>query len=193
MIAGLFALFSCQSKLGKADSIDLSSVPVQQVRDMFVVDTENGRLKMRMEGALMERYESDTSSFELFPEGFYVYIYDEQGDLQTTISADKARHTKNKNGNELWMVTGNVVTKNLKNREVMESDTIYWDRTNEVYWTDSYVKMYSPDGFVQGYGMRSNQREHNSVIQRPFNSYAFVEGEQAPVDTANFIGPVLKK
>lgn len=192
-MAGLFVLFSCRSKLRQADRIDLSSVPVQQVRDMFVVDTENGRLKMRMEGALMERYETDTSSYELFPEGFYVYLYDEQGDLQTTIFSDKARHTKSKGGDELWMVTGHVVTKNLKNREVMESDTIYWDRTNEVYWTDSYVRIYSPDGFIQGYGMRSDQREHVSVIHRPFNSYAFTEGEQAPEDTANFIGPVLKK
>ncbi len=193
MMAGLFALFSCQGKLGKADRVDLSSVPVQQVKDMFVVDTENGRLKMRMEGGLMQRFETDTSSYELFPEGFYVYIYDEQGDLQTTISSDKARHTKEKDGDELWMVTGHVVTKNLKSREVMESDTIYWDRSKDLYWTDSYVRMYSPDGFVQGYGMRSDQREHHSVIHRPFNSYAFVDGEEAPVDTVNLIGPILKK
>ena len=192
-MAGLFGLFSCRGKLGQADRIDLSQVPVQQVRDMFVVDSENGRIKMRMEGGAMERYETDTSSYEVFPEGFFVYIYDELGDLQTTITAQKARHTKSKKGDEIWMVTGDVVTNNIKAREVMESDTIYWDRTNEVYWTDCYVKMYSPDGFVQGYGMRSNQQEHNSVIFRPFNSYAFVDEEQEPVDSVNLIGPILKK
>ena len=192
MMVGLFGLFSCQGKLGKADRIDLSQVPVQTVRNMFVVDSENGRMKMRMEAGLMERYETDTSSYELFPEGFFVYVYDEQGDLQTTISSQKARHSKD-NGKEVWMVTGNVVTNNIKSREVMESDTIYWDKINEVYWTDSYVKMYSPDGFVQGYGMRSNQKEQNSIIYRPFNSYAFVEEEQEPVDSVNLIGPTLKK
>ena len=89
-MAGLFVLFSCKGKLGEADRIDLSSVPLQTVRNMFVVDTENGRLKLRMEGGLMERYETDTSSYELFPNGFQVYVYDEQGDLETTIFSDKS-------------------------------------------------------------------------------------------------------
>lgn len=193
MMAGLFVLFSCKGKLGEADRIDLSSVPLQTVRNMFVVDTENGRLKLRMEGGLMERYETDTSSYELFPNGFQVYVYDEQGDLETTIFSDKARHSKAKGGkDEVWMVSGNVITKNIKSREVMESDTLYWDRTKELIWTDCYVKMYSPDGFMQGYGMESDQRARNTVIRNPFNSYVFIEGEEEPVDSVNFIGPTLK-
>ena len=57
--------------------------------------------------------------------------------LLSTSQRNIYRHTTDKKGNELWMVTGNVVTNNIKSREVMESDTIYWDRTNEVYWTGS--------------------------------------------------------
>lgn len=193
MMAGLFVLSSCKGKLGKADRVDIESVPLQTVRNLFVVDTENGLLKMRMEGGLMQRFETDTSTYEWFPEGFSVFVYDEDGDLETTIQSKRARHTTpKKDGHEVWLVCGDVRVENIEKREVMESDTLYWDRTRELIWTDCYVKIYSPDGFMQGYGMESDQRARNTLIKRPFNSYAFTDGEEQQVDSVNLIGPVFR-
>ena len=48
----------------------------------------------------MERYERDTLSFELFPEGFFVYGYTDDEKLETEIVADNARHLKYKDGRE---------------------------------------------------------------------------------------------
>ena len=77
----------------------------------------------------------------------------------------------------------------------METDTLYWDRKNEKLYTDCYVKLYSPDGFMQGYGMESDQRARESVIKRPFNSFGYVNQDTTAVkiDSVNFIGPLLKK
>lgn len=193
-MVGLFSLLfagSCGQNLGRADHINIKEVPVQSVRDMFVVSTNNGVLTMRVEAGLMERYENDTLSYELFPEGFCVYSYNEDGRLETTITAECAKHTKDKKGDEIWMATGNVVVTNIINQEVMESDTLYWNRAKETIWTDCYVKMYSPDGFMQGYGMESDQRARNTTIKNPFNSYAFVEEGEEEVDSVNLVGPVL--
>ena len=43
--------------------------------------------------------------------------------------------------------------------------------------------------------MRSDEKVTNSVIMRPFNSYGVVvqDSTQVRIDTANFIGPLLKK
>jgi LPS export ABC transporter protein LptC len=194
LMVGLFSLFSCGENLRRAEQINLAEIPIQTVRDMFVVDTKNGLLTMRMEAKLMERYETDTLSYELFPEGFCVYSYDEKGRLETTIKADRAKHSKaSKGSDEVWVATGNVVVTNIFNQEVMESDTLYWNREKEIIWTDCYVKMYSPDGFMQGYGMESDQRARNTVIKKPFNSYAFVEESEKQVDSVNFVGPVVPR
>ena len=77
----------------------------------------------------------------------------------------------------------------------METDTIYWDRKKKEIYTDCYIKMFSPDGFMQGYGMRSDERARNSIILRPFDSYGIVVRDSADVviDSVNFIGPLLKK
>ena len=189
-----FVVFSCKGKLGEADSINLEEAPGQTVDDMFIVQTNNGKIQMRAEAPLMERYERDTLSFELFPEGFFVYGYTDDEKLETEIVADNARHLKYKDGRESWEAFGNVVVKNLIKQEVMETDTLYWDQKNEKIYTHCYVRMYSPDGFMQGYGMESDQRARNSIIFNPFNSYGILEqDEDVLVDSVNFIGPVQKK
>ena len=189
-----FVVYSCKGKLGEAADLKLDETPVQTVRDMFVVQSENGRIQMRASADLMEKYERDTLSYELFPEGFSVYGYTEEGLLETEIVADNARHVKYKDGRETWEAFGNVVVKNLIKQETMETDTLYWDQKNERIYTHCYVKLYSPDGFMQGYGMESDQRARDHTIFNPFNSYGIIvqDTTEVVIDTVNFIGPLLK-
>lgn len=190
-----FVVYSCKGKLEMTGTVDMESTPVQTVDDMFVVQTENGLLKMRMESPLMERYQTDSLSYELFPKGIAVFGYNEEGLLETELTSDHARHLSYEDGRESWEAYGNVVVKNIINQEVMETDTLYWDRKNERLYTHCYVKLHSPDGFMQGFGMESDQRARESIIKRPFNSFGYVNQDTTAVkiDSANFIGPLLKK
>ena len=193
-LAVAFVVYSCKGKLGEAADLKLDETPIQTVRDMFVVQSENGRIQMRASADLMEKYERDTLSYELFPEGFSVYGYTEEGLLETEIVADNARHVKYKDGRETWEAFGNVVVKNLIKQETMETDTLYRDQKNERIYTHCYVKLYSPDGFMQGYGMESDQRARDHTIFNPFNSYGIIvqDTTEVVIDTVNFIGPLLK-
>ena len=190
-----FVVYSCKGKLEMTGTVDMESTPVQTVDDMFVVQTENGLLKMRMESPLMERYQTDSLSYELFPKGIAVFGYNEEGLLETELTSDNARHLSYEDGRESWEAYGNVVVKNIINQEVMETDTLYWDRKNERLYTHCYVKLHSPDGFMQGFGMESDQRARESIIKRPFNSFGYVNQDTTAVkiDSANFIGPLIKK
>lgn len=170
-------------------------MPVQTADSLVSIQTQNGQIQVRMETPRMERYENDSVSLQLFPEGFAVYSYIEGGLLETSIIADNARHEKYSDGRESWSAFGNVVVTNLINKEVMETDTLYWDRQNEKIYTDCYVRLYSPDGFMQGYGMESDQRARNSVIFNPFNSYGIIvqDSTKVNIDSVNFIGPFKKR
>ena len=194
MVATVF--FSCSGKLKQAESLNLEETPRQTVDNVFAVQSEDGLLKMRLEAPLLERYEKDTVSIELFPEGFALFAYNGEGLLETTIVSDKAAHYTYKATNgELWEVTGGVVIQNVIEQETMETDTLYWDRMAGKIYTDSYIRMYSRDGFMQGYGMTSDQNAHDAVLLRPFNSYSVVVQDTTAVyiDSVNFIGPFLKK
>ena len=193
-LAVAFVIYSCKGKLGEAAELKLDEVPVQTVRDMFIVQSENGKIQMRASADLMEKYERDTLSYELFPEGFSVYGYTDEGLVETEIVSDKARHLKYDDGRETWEAYGNVVVRNLIKQETIETDTLYWDQKNERIYTHCYVKIYSPDGFMQGYGMESDQRARDHILYNPFNSYGIVVQDTTEVvlDTVNFIGPLLK-
>ena len=194
-VAVAFVVYSCKGKLGKTEAKSLEESPMQTVDGMLVVHSENGKIQMRMEADVMERYQKDSVSYELFPAGFSVLAYTEEGLLETQIVSDQAKHLKFKDGRESWEAYGNVVVKNLIKKEVMETDTLYWDQKKEKIYTHCYVKMYSPSGFMQGYGMESDQRARNSIIFRPFDSYGVVvqDSTKVLVDSVNFIGPMQKK
>jgi len=175
----------------------MSSTPVQTVEDMFFVQTENGILKLRVESPLMQKFETDTLSFDLFPKGVAVYAYSPEGALETIILAEKARHdrSRNKSSDEIWAAYGNVRVKNTIKQETMETDTLYWNQSEKEIYTHCYVKMYSPSGFMQGYGMRSDEMARNANILLPFDSYGVIvqDTTKVVIDSANFIGPLLKK
>ena len=194
-LAVAFVVYSCKGKLAEAEAVNMDEIPMQTVDDMFIVQSKNGVIQMRAQAPLMEKYEKDSLSYELFPEGFFVYGYADDGLLETEIIADNAKHVKHDNGEETWSAFGNVVVKNLINQEVMETDTLYWDQKNEKIYTHCYVRMYSPKGFLQGYSMESDQRARNSIIFKPFNSYGIVvqDTTQVLIDSVNFIGPMRKK
>ena len=190
-----FVVYSCKDELGRAKDLNLEVTPVQTVENMFIVQSKNGVIQMRAEGDIMEKYEKDSLSYELFPKGFYVYGYTEEGLLETEIIADNAIHMTYKDGRETWEAFGNVVVKNLIKQETLETDTLYWDQKNERIYTHCYVKMYSPSGFMQGFGMESDQRARNNIIFNPFNSYGIVaqDSTNVVIDSVNFIGPIRKK
>ena len=189
-----FVVYSCKGKLAETDLVREGEIPIQSVDDMFIVQTENSIIKLRAEAPLMERFENDSLSYELFPKGIAVYGYTEEGKLETQIVADNAKHLKFKDGRETWSAFGNVVVTNLINQEIMETDTLYWDQKNEKIYTHCYVRLYSPDGFMQGYGMQSDQRARDTELFNPFNNYAIMtqDSTQVVIDSVNFIGPIQK-
>ena len=202
-IAAVFSVailvVSCKAKMAQAEVLNLKDTPVQTIDDMFAVQTKNGLVVMRVEASVMERYDNDTSAYESFPKGIAIYGYSDDGLLETIIVSDDGRHLTKKRRNavpqeEIWEAFGNVVIHNVLKQETMETDTLYWNQAKNEIYTDCYVKMYSPQGFLQGYGMRSDDHARNAILLEPFNGYGYTVRDSSAVviDSVNFIGPLVK-
>jgi hypothetical protein len=107
---------SCGNTLDSVDADKVTDAPTQVVLGMDAAQTENGMVQMRMQAARMERYElPEDESCELFPDGFMVLAYNEEGLLETKIVSDQAKHTIKKQKDEQWSAYGNVVIFNYIN------------------------------------------------------------------------------
>ena len=189
-------VISCGNRTAKGEIVDVNAIPRQTVDSMYAVQSNNGILQMRMEARLMQRFQNDSTktSYELFPQGFDVYAYNKEGLLETHIHSLVAKHTTTKD-DEKWEAFGDVVIKNFIKGEIMETDTLYWDREEKKIYTHCFVKMHSPQGFMQGYGMESDEMARNAKILKPFDSYGIIQDSTSAVyiDTENFIGPQITK
>ena len=187
-------LSSCRGD--ETASIDFSVTPVQVVHDMYMLQSGKGEAVMRMSAPLMERYsytkDSTEVSYEIYSGGFLVKEYIENGTLETTIEAEKAKHVTTA-GAESWSAFGNVVITNYIKGERMETDTIYWNREEQQIYTDCYVRLTSDSNLLQGYGMTSDERARNAIILRPFDWYAIDrDSTYQYIDTINQMGPARR-
>ena len=173
-------VFSCKESIEKTDALTaVDSLSTQTVRDMELIETKFGKVSLRFRAPLMESYSLLAEPFEIFPQGLEATTYTPEGELETMITANIAIHFTT-NENERWEAYGNVVIVNHIEEQTLLTDTLYWDRTKQQISTQAFVKMFSPQGLMQGYGMESDEKAYNAVILRPFNSWGVIRQDTLP-------------
>ena len=184
---------------GKSEStpLDFELTPMQVVYNMEILQTERGVTTMRMTAPTLQHFEfrkdSMDQSYDYYPDGIHVDAYTSDGALETTVDADEARHITTP-GQEEGKAFGNVQVVNIAKRERMESDTMYWVQDEKRIYTDCYVRISSPQGVMQGYGMESDERANKTIILKPFDSFSRMQDStEVVIDSANFIGPLKEK
>lgn len=188
-------ILSCKENLPATNSVDAGVFPSQTIENMSVQQTDGGIVVLRIVAPVMERFTNGKEPYDNFPKGLNVKAFTKEGLLETEIKADFAKHT-NVPAQEIWEAHGNVVVNNYIKGEKMVTDTLYWDRVNKKIFTKCWVKLTTPDLFMQGYGMESDDKARNAIILRPFDSYAIVERDSLEVpyiDSINFVGPIILK
>ena len=199
IIAACAAIMLYSGCSGKAEStpLDFELTPMQVVRNMEILQTERGVTTMRMTAPTLQHFEfrkdSTDQSYDYYPDGIHVDAYTSDGALETTVDADEARHITTP-GQEEWKAFGNVRVVNIAKRERMESDTMYWVQDEKRIYTDCYVRISSPQGVMQGYGMESDERANRTILLKPFDSFSRMQDStEVVIDSANFIGPLKEK
>ncbi len=196
--AAIMLLSSCNEE-ETGDSLNTEKVPIQVVKDMEFLQSDKGFIQLRMNSPKMEhfQYSKDNEEiiYDLYSDGFHVDLYTPDGALETEINSKQAKH-ETTSGKEAWSAFGDVVIINHIKQERVESDTIYWDRAKEKIHTDCYVRITSPQGVMQGYGMESDERARHAVILKPFDSYSVMQDSTHRIeitDSLNFMGPPVQR
>lgn len=96
-----------------------------------------------------------------FPEGILIHFYEKDGQLSSTIRADRGFHDKREN---LYRGEGDVRVHNIIKDQKLASEELFWDPNKEIIYTNKFVTVEEPNRLLKGTGMEADEG---------FNEYRF--------------------
>jgi len=177
-------LMSCHNNKVKLSSIDDDkNVPTMEMDSLKIEYTEKGLLRMDLRAPSMQRFMLAEEPYSEFNKGIHIYFYTATRELESEIVADYALNKEKPE--ELWKATGNVVITNYTKQQTLYTDTLYWNREQQIIYTDAFVRIVTPDSEIKGLqGMTSDERFSDYEIRTVRESHVLVN-EEAESDSTN--------
>ena len=149
-------VLSCNNEPKKVKKQEPYTGPVSVVDDFHAVFTDSARVLYRIASDHMEELQNGD---RVFPKGIYVETLDGADTLESTLESDSAYFVKKK---QLWILKKDVKLHNLKTKERMYSEELFWDMaatdsTNVYVKEETYVTIKTPTQGFTGYGLRTSQ------------------------------------
>ncbi len=144
---------------------DKKTIPGVTAYNSEVVYTEEGRVVLKVIAPETVYYQFADEPYTEFPNGITVFTYDENLNLESSLTAKYAIYYEKK---MLWQAKTNVVAKNRKG-EVLYTEELYWDQMKHIIYTNVNVKINSVSGIIYGKGMVADESFVNWEIKEPYN------------------------
>jgi LPS export ABC transporter protein LptC len=160
----LFLLSGCRSDDEKLKAIThVPTASLLSARHIDVVYSESGELQARVTADLVNRFSGDYPYLE-FPKGFTIFMYDSLKQVETTITGDYGKRIET---TRIMEAKGNVVVRNEKKKEQLNTELLTWDEKKHIIYTRVPVKITTPGKVLFGDGMESDESFSDYTIIRP--------------------------
>ena len=154
--------FSCKNNFKEVQQIGvLQNEPIGIAEHMNLKYTDSGRLKANLVGPKMLDFSNREFSYNEFPEGVTLYLFDEQS-KKSTIIADYAIVYNN---TDLIDLRGNVLI-TTETKDSIFAEQLFYDEKRDWVFSNKPVRYVSPTKIVTGNAFDSN---------RDFTSYGISE------------------
>jgi LPS export ABC transporter protein LptC len=173
MVIPMVMLFSCENPIAEVQEIArVDTLPAVSAFNIEYLRTSSAQKQVVLRSKQMDRYTERANSYSEFPQGFEITFYDTLGIESSFIKADYGIDYKNKGRLE---ARNNVIVKNLETKEQLNTENLIWDRNKKIIYTNSFVKITSPDKVIFGDSMWATEDFSKRRIHRIKNSYFDVE------------------
>ena len=145
--------------------------PLRTLDNAIIKHSEEAVIKAEIKAEkLLELQNGDKE----FPFGMAIEFFDEKGDITGTLRADYAYYTIEENR---WKATGDVVVNNIKNKEILRSEELFWEPKEENISTDKFVRIESPEQVISGTGLQAKQDFSSWTIKKQEGTFDINEDE----------------
>ena len=127
--------------------------PVLSTKNVELVFSDSGRVQATLYSRLLNQF-TTPESYEEFPEGFRVVMYDSAFRIETTISAAYGKRIDN---TRIMEAKGNVIVRNELKKQQLNTERLTWDEHRKLIFSKAPVKITTPDKVLFGDGLESNE------------------------------------
>jgi len=142
-------IYSCRNDIEKIQALsDEMRLPAQSGKDIEVWYTDSGNLQLKFIAPLMKQFvKKEGGSYYEFINGIEVIFYDVAAKPESEITACYAIYYDDK---KLWEGRDNVIAKNLKTGELLETEQLFWDLEKKIVYSNVFTKITNTDGVYYG-------------------------------------------
>ena len=134
--------------------------------------SEEGLLKIKVEAPLEYIYQNEDI---FYPKNFRVSMYDPNGKITTTLTADSGRLESVK---KLYHAYGNVEVINHEKEQKVNTPELHWNQFKREIFTEKEIAIKTPTETLYGIGMTSNEEFSKYKISKPTGSFLYRERTQ---------------
>ncbi len=147
-------LFSCENSITTIQEITRTdTLPLVSAYNIEYERTDSGYLRVLLHSPKMERYEGK-EPYTVFPDGFEITFYDTTG---VPVSFIRANYGISYEKKKIMQARNDVVVKNYDTKEQLNTENLVWDQRKKTIFSNTFVKITSPDQIVYGDSLRSNE------------------------------------
>ncbi len=155
-------LTACSNDLKDVKEISTEFLSVERGKEVEILFTEDGLPTIRIIAPTAVRYNTEPPDlpYTVFPDGLKLYVYNENGDLDSELSANEGKMTDNSDDLE---VNGDVVIINEK-EEQLNTENLTWNKKDKKIRSEGFVKIFTNDEIIYGSGFEADENFTNYVI-----------------------------
>ncbi|MEO9482668.1 MAG: LPS export ABC transporter periplasmic protein LptC [Ekhidna sp.] len=174
LILGIWLLvLACNQRKDLIDQ-PLYEGPLSSMDSAITQMSDSGVVVMRLETAVQNNFENGDREW---PDGFYIQWFNSRGKLTSYFSAKYVYFTKSEN---LYRAEGNVIVKSFAKNDELNTEQLFWDQSEESFYTDKFVTINSGDEVHTGEGMESNQDFTEYRILKPNGTFTLEDDPSRP-------------
>ncbi|PIV73643.1 MAG: LPS export ABC transporter periplasmic protein LptC [Rhodobacteraceae bacterium CG17_big_fil_post_rev_8_21_14_2_50_65_11] len=168
-IFGLF-IFSCRESVDP-EALKVYDGPINSATNIFLVQSDSAIIRSEITAA--KQLEFLNGNIE-FPEGIEIKFFTKDGNLETTMIADRGYFIKDKN---LYRGEGNVRIENLVKDQKLQTEEIFWDQPGKKIYTEKFVTIQEKQTLFNGTGMEADDSFSNYSLKEVRDSRTLLPGE----------------
>ena len=157
MIMLLGVLISCRDDVDKSQ-LEFYDGPMRTSYDIELLHSDSAVVVTKLTAAKQLVYQNGDIHF---PEGILIHFYEKDGQLSSTIRADRGFYEKRLH---LYRGEGDVRVHNIIKEQKLTSEELFWDPNKKIIYTNKFVTVEEPKRLIQGTGMEADEG---------FNHYKF--------------------